>query len=141
MHRAELAAGCIVGVVILCFGLGTLLSRPSAFAFLGGVWPKVRGDSLYTAVGLIGANVVPHTFYLHSALLQGQHKLGSKAKELVVQENMRDTIGAFAIAMLANLAVLVVAASTFHNVGLVILTLQDAYALMEQVFSFFSFVT
>jgi hypothetical protein len=53
---------------------------------------------------------------------------------------MRDIIGAFGIALLANVAVLVVAASTFHNVGLVILTLQDAHALMEQVTFVFSFV-
>ena len=70
VHRAELVAGSVVGVVLLCFGLGTLLSRPPAAAVFGGLWPKVRGDSLYTAVGLLGANVVPHTFYLHSAILQ-----------------------------------------------------------------------
>lgn len=70
VHRAEVVAGSVVGVVLLCFGLGSLLSRPSATAVVGGVWPKVRGDSLYTAVGLLGANVVPHTFYLHSAILQ-----------------------------------------------------------------------
>lgn len=70
VHRAELVAGSVVGVVLVCFGLGTLLSRPSATAVFGGLWPKVRGDSLYTAVGLLGANVVPHTFYLHSAILQ-----------------------------------------------------------------------
>lgn len=51
----------------------------------------------------------------------------------MIQENMRDTIAAFGIALIANVAVLIVAASTFHNVGLVILTLQDAHALMEQV--------
>lgn len=70
VQRVELIAGSIVGVVLVCFGLGTLLSQPSATAIVGGMWPKVRGDSLYTAVGLLGANVVPHTFYLHSALLQ-----------------------------------------------------------------------
>jgi hypothetical protein len=65
-----LVAGSVVGFVLVCFGLGTLISPPSATAMLSGLWPKMRGDSLYTAVGLIGANVVPHTFYLHSALLQ-----------------------------------------------------------------------
>lgn len=100
-----MVAGTIVGVVLVCFGLGALLSGPTAPAIISGLWPKVRGDSLYIAVGLIGANVMPHTFYLHSALLQGQHKLSSKAKEIVVQENMRDTIGAFGVAMLANVAV------------------------------------
>lgn len=70
VQRVELIAGSIVGVVLVCFGLGTLLSQPSASAIVGGMWPKVRGDSLYTAVGLLGANVVPHTFYLHSALFQ-----------------------------------------------------------------------
>ncbi|KAG0574032.1 hypothetical protein KC19_VG229100 [Ceratodon purpureus] len=135
VHRVELVAGSVVGVVLVCFGLGTLLSRPSVTAVIGGLWPKVRGDSLYTAVGLLGANVVPHTFYLHSAILQRQHNLPGQSKDIVCQENMRDVIGAFGIALLANVAVLVVAASTFHNVGLVILNLQDAHALMEQILS------
>lgn len=52
-----------------------------------------------------------------------------------MQENIPDTIAAFGIALVANVVVLIVAASTFHNVGLVILTLQDAHALMEQVTS------
>ncbi|KAG0597001.1 hypothetical protein M758_UG303000 [Ceratodon purpureus] len=135
VHRAELVAGSVVGVVLVCFGLGTLLSRPSATAVIGGLWPKVRGDSLYTAVGLLGANVVPHTFYLHSAILQRQHNLPGQSKDIVCQNNMRDIIGAFGIALLANVAVLLVAASTFHNVGLVTSTLQDAHALMEQILS------
>lgn len=72
---------------------------------------------------------------------QKQHTLAGQSKDIVVQENMRDTIAAFGIALIANVAVLVVAASTFHNVGLVILTLQDAHALMEQVYLLVSFVT
>lgn len=56
--------------MLFCFGLDTLLSRPSLTTVVGGMWPKVRGDTLYTAVGLLGANVMPHTFYLHSALVQ-----------------------------------------------------------------------
>lgn len=72
--------------------------------------------------------------------IQRQHNLPGQSKDIVCQENMRDIIGAFGIALLANIAVLVVAASTFHNVGLVILTLQDAHALMEQVTFVLSFV-
>lgn len=78
MRRAELVAGSVVGFVLVCFGLDTLISRPSATAMLSGLWPKVRGESLYTVVGLIGANVVPHTFYLHSALLQVSIKLSAE---------------------------------------------------------------
>lgn len=73
-------------------------------------------------------------------LMQRQHNLSGQSKDIICQENMRDIIGAFGIALLANIAVLVVAASTFHNVGIVILTLQDAHALMEQVAFVLSFL-
>jgi len=48
--------------------LDALLSPPNAMVIAVGMRPKLRGDTLYTAMALLGANVMPHTFYLRSPL-------------------------------------------------------------------------
>lgn len=68
-----------------------------------------------------------------SGVQQRQQNVRVQSIDIVCQENLWDTARAFGIAMIANIAVLVVAATTFHNVGLVILNLQDANTLLEQV--------
>lgn len=68
-----------------------------------------------------------------SDVQQRQQNVRVQSIDIVCQENLWDTARAFGLAMIANIAVLVVAATTFHNVGLVILNLQDANTLLEQV--------
>jgi Mn2+/Fe2+ NRAMP family transporter len=58
---------------------------------------------------------------------------GSQSVETLCEKSMWDAIGAFGFALVANAVLLIVAATSFYNTGLVVLTLQDAHALMEQV--------
>jgi Mn2+/Fe2+ NRAMP family transporter len=64
----EFLTRIVVGVILVCFGLDALLSLPNAMVIAVGMRPKLRGDTLYTAMALLGANVMPHTFYLRSPL-------------------------------------------------------------------------
>ncbi|CAM6021210.1 unnamed protein product [Sphagnum balticum] len=136
LQSAEFLTRIVVGVILVCFGLDALLSPPNAMVIAVGMRPKLRGDTLYTAMALLGANVMPHTFYLHSPLAKRQITTdGSQSVETLCEKSMWDAIGAFGFALVANAVLLIVAATSFYNTGLVVLTLQDAHALMEQVFS------
>ncbi|CAK9254869.1 unnamed protein product [Sphagnum jensenii] len=136
LQSAEFLTRIVVGVILVCFGMDALLSPPNAMVIAVGMRPKLRGDTLYTVMALLGANVMPHTFYLRSPLAKRQITTdGSQSVETLCEKSMWDAIGAFGFALVANAVLLIVAATSFYNTGLVVLTLQDAHALMEQVFS------
>jgi ethylene-insensitive protein 2 len=58
---------------------------------------------------------------------------GGQSVEAQCEKSMWDAIGAFGLATVANVVLLIVSATSFYNAGLVVLTLQDAHALVEQV--------
>lgn len=62
---SEVLTACLVGLVFLCFLVDVVLSAPPLGSVVQGMWPRLERDSLYTAVSLLGANVMPHNFYLH----------------------------------------------------------------------------
>ncbi len=69
VQSAEFLTRTIVGVIVVCFVLDALLlSQPTAMTLAVGMWPTIRGETLYTAMALVGANAMPHTFYCHSPL-------------------------------------------------------------------------
>ncbi|KAH8975941.1 hypothetical protein BDL97_01G186800 [Sphagnum fallax] len=137
VQSAEFLTRTIIGVIVVCFVLDALLlSQPTAMTLAVGMWPTIRGETLYTAMALVGANAMPHTFYCHSPLAKRQITGGGQLSvETVCENSMRETIGAFGLALVANVALLIVTATNFYNAGLVVIRLQDAHALMEQVFS------
>ena len=70
--RFELAITALLGLIFIGFLYETLKIGPSAHAAAGGLVPHLAGtESLYLAVGIIGATVMPHAIYLHSALTSG----------------------------------------------------------------------
>ena len=72
-RRFELAITGLLGIIFLGFLYETLKIGPSASGSLQGLMPQPAGiGSLYLAVGIIGATVMPHVIYLHSALTQGR---------------------------------------------------------------------
>eukprot|EP00803_Ostreobium_quekettii_P002921 evm.model.scf_229.1 EVM.evm.TU.scf_229.1 scf_229:2594-9836(-) len=131
---SELLTIALVALVLLCFLVDVFLSAPPVNKVLGGLWPRIEPDSLYTAVSLLGANVMPHNFYLHSALVKGRPREG-RSVAAMCQYNFIDVTCALGAALLINLAVLVVSAATFHSAGIAVETLQDAHDLMEQLLS------
>jgi manganese transport protein len=81
------------------------------------------------AVGIIGATVMPHVVYLHSALTQG--RIGAKTVEErreLLRGGRIDVIVALSIAGAINLSMLVIAASLFHTRGMEVETIEAAHA-------------
>jgi manganese transport protein len=96
-----------------------VLARP-ALAELGrGFIPSFQGvDSVYLAVGIIGATVMPHVIYLHSALTQGRVPTRNDDEKLRLSRlNRVDVIASMGVAGLINMSMLAVAAATFYGKG------------------------
>ncbi len=119
-RRFELAISALLGIIFLGFLYETLRIGPSAHASLRGLLPGLHGaGSLYLAVGIIGATVMPHVIYLHSALTQKRILLrNDRERSRVLRFERLDVVIALGIAGLVNLAMLAVAAKLLHAHGL-----------------------
>ena len=120
-RRFELAITALLGLIFLGFLYETLKIGPSASAAVESFLPPKLGgaSALYLAVGIIGATVMPHAIYLHSALTQGRMPVRDDAERArVLRFERTDVIVALGLAGLINLSMLAVAAKLFHGSGL-----------------------
>jgi manganese transport protein len=119
-RRFELAITSLLGIIFLGLLYETLKIGPSAHDALRGLIPGLSGSSsVYLAVGIIGATVMPHVIYLHSALTQGRVKaVNDRERSRLLRFERVDVIVALGLAGLVNLAMLAIAAKLFHTPGL-----------------------
>jgi manganese transport protein len=130
-RRFELAITALLGIIFAGFLYETLRIGPSVHGSLHGLLPGLSGtSSLYLAVGIIGATVMPHAIYLHSALTSGRTPVrDGRERSRVLRFERLDVIIALGLAGLVNLAMLAVAAKLFHTPALSGLsTIQEAHA-------------
>ncbi len=122
----------LITLIGLCFIAELVLSRPEIGGILSGVVPRLQGGSLYVAIGIIGATVMPHNLYLHSALVQTREfEQSVGGKKQACRFNLVDSIVALNVALLVNAAILVLAASTFHARGVAVTELQQAHEMIS----------
>jgi manganese transport protein len=119
-RRFELAIAALLGIVLVGFLYEALRIGPSVHDSLRGLLPGLSGtSSLYLAVGIIGATVMPHVIYLHSALTNGRIRTrNDHERRRVLRFERLDVIVALGLAGLINLAMLAVAAKLFHTPAL-----------------------
>jgi manganese transport protein len=130
-RRFELAITALLGIIFAGFLYETLRIGPSVHGSLNGLLPGLHGaTSLYLAVGIIGATVMPHVIYLHSALTSGRVPCrDDRERSRVLRFERMDVIIALGLAGVINMAMLAVAAKLFHTPALSGLsTIQDAHA-------------
>lgn len=117
----ELVVAGLVGVIVLAFAFEVFLAQPSIPAVVQGLLtPQFAGpESVLLAAGILGATVMPHVIYLHSALTQGRI-VGRSPQErrIILRFETIDVVLAMSIAGLINMAMLITAASVFHDQGL-----------------------
>ena len=133
-RRFELAIGGMLAVILLGFLYDTFRIGGDAGDVLGGFVPGFAGsESLLFATGILGATVMPHVIYLHSALTQDRVKVQTDDdKRRVLRYQRIDVAIAMTLAGLANMAMLIIAASLFHEGGATgVDTLEEAYAGFE----------
>jgi manganese transport protein len=119
VRRFELAITALLGVIFLGFLYETLRIGPSVHGTLSGLVPHLGGgEALYVAVGIIGATVMPHAIYLHSALTKNRMPLrDDRERARVLRFERLDIVIALSCAGLVNMAMLAVAAKLFHFSG------------------------
>ena len=116
----ELAITALLGIIFLGFLYENVKVGPSAHDSLQSFLPPRLGstEALYLAVGIIGATVMPHAIYLHSALTKGRMPVHNDAeRSRVLRFERTDVIIALGLAGLINLTMLAVAAKLFHATG------------------------
>jgi manganese transport protein len=129
-RRFEIAITALLGLIFLGFLYETFKIGPSSTETLKGLVPHLSGtESLYLAVGIIGATVMPHAIYLHSALTNRRVPArNDDERRRILRFERIDVIIALGLAGLINLSMLVVAAELFHVRGLNIDTIQGAHS-------------
>ena len=121
MRAIEAVVLLLVATISVCYFIEIFIlpaTRP-AFGEMGAALmsPGFRQDGmLYVAIGIIGATVMPHNLYLHSALVQSRRFQQDEASvRRAIQFNTIDSTVALAIAFLVNASILVLAATVFYG--------------------------
>ena len=129
-RRFELAIIGFLAVILLGFLYDTLRIGFDAGDAAKGFVPHFDGsDSILLATGILGATVMPHVIYLHSALTQNRvHAADDTERRLLLRFNRIDVSLAMGLAGLINMSMLVIAASLFFGNGPEIDTIEKAHA-------------
>ena len=119
-RRLEAVIAAFIGVIVVAFAAQVVLAEPSPQGIARGFVPGFEGtESVLLAVGILGATVMPHVIYLHSALTQ--HRIvgaSEEQKRRIFRFELVDVVIAMSIAGLVNMSMLVTAAAVFHENGL-----------------------
>jgi manganese transport protein len=139
----ELITLGLIAVIAGSFVVEIVLARPDWGAVIRGFMPGLDtsskenfSGSIYIAIGMLGATVMPHNLYLHSALVQTRSFAPTQAgKQLACRYNLFDSLLALNGAFFVNAAILVLAVTSFHGRPETSdeLTLQDAHHLLGNV--------
>ncbi|HET9254029.1 MAG TPA: Nramp family divalent metal transporter [Pseudonocardiaceae bacterium] len=118
-RRFELAITGLLGIVFLGFAYDLMMVGADPPRIASGLIPGFAGqDSVLLAAGIIGATVMPHVVYLHSALTKSRVCCRDDAERREVLRFQRlDVLIGLGIAGLTNMAMLFIAASLFHRTG------------------------
>ncbi|MHB1243304.1 MAG: Nramp family divalent metal transporter [Gaiellaceae bacterium] len=135
-RRYEAAIAGLVGMILAGFAFQVVLADPEPAEVLSGFTPGFAGTgSVLIAVGIIGATVMPHVVYLHSALTQGRIVAADeRARRQIYRFERIDVVIAMSIAGFVNMSMLVTAAAVFNARGLTgISDLDDVFAGLGRV--------
>lgn len=134
IRKMELFIISLVAIIGMAFVAQMFFAQPELAAVAGGLIPTAMDETaLYIAIGIIGATVMPHNLYLHSALVQTR-KIERTEPEIkrAIRFNVLDSTIALNAAFFVNAAILVLAASTFYKAGLYeVSDIMDAHKLLE----------
>jgi len=121
----------LIATMAICFAFEIFLARPDIHEMAVGLIPQLNASSLYVAVGIFGATVMPHNLYLHSALVQTR-RIGDTVaeKRTACRFNLFDSALALNGALFVNAAILVMAAAVFFKNNVVVVQIEQAHQLL-----------
>jgi manganese transport protein len=132
----EIAIAALLAIILFGFLYETFVAEAVNSDVLGGFVPHFEGtDSILLATGILGATVMPHVIYLHSALTQDRIRPRDNAeKQKLLRFQRGDVFIAMGIAGLVNMSMLIVAATLFHGSALAgVDTIEGAHAGFKEV--------
>ena len=126
-RQLEAVIAVFVGVIVIAFAFELLAVTPDPGNMAGDLFsPDFNGEALLLAVGIVGATVMPHVIYLHSALTQSRVRGRTEAELKRIQRFERiDVLMAMTIAGLVNLSMLAIFAARFYGTDAE--SIEDAY--------------
>ncbi len=124
----------LIAVIAVCFSVEIAMAHPNWAHVTAGLLPRIDNRSLYTAVAMLGATVMPHNLYLHSALVQTR-RIGKGETEMrrACKYNLIDCVVALNGAMFVNGAILILAAAVFFVKHEDVDEISKAYLLLTPV--------
>jgi manganese transport protein len=126
----------LIAIVVVCFGLELFFSQPAIAPLMAGFLPAkelfTNQEMMFIAVGILGATVMPHNLYLHSAVVQTRaHEISKKGKREAIKFATLDSSIALTIALFVNASILILAAAAFFTSGHQdVAEIGDAYKLL-----------
>jgi len=136
MRKMELFIISLVAIVSISFLVEIVMVKPYFPEVVTGLVPTIPNDTaLYIAIGIIGATVMPHNLYLHSALVQTRKIRSDDAgKKKAIRMNVIDSTIALNLAFFVNAAILILAATAFHKTGQThVAQIEEAHHLLENL--------
>jgi manganese transport protein len=140
IKTVEALVTALIATIMACFSIIIIIAQPSWTEVIKGFVPSriilQDPDMLYLAIGILGATVMPHNLYLHSALLAKDSTVHHDAKKESIFYCGLDSCIALTFAFFVNAAILIVAATVFYEHGFHnIVEIQDAYHLLTPLLS------
>ncbi len=133
MRKMELFIIGLVAIITISFIIEIIIAKPHPGEIITGFVPHLENDkALYIAIGIIGATVMPHNLYLHSALVQTRKiEKSETGMRQAIRFNLIDSAVALNIAFLVNAAILILAAAVFFKSGNSgVAAIKDAHELL-----------
>jgi len=127
----------ILGLILViggAFAVQMFLAKPELGGIVAGFVPSIpNSEALFIAIGIIGATVMPHNLYLHSALVQSRKVTRTfEGIKKAIKYNIIDSAIALNLALFVNAAILILAAAVFYKNGYNgVSEIQDAHRLLE----------
>ena len=134
IRKMEAFIVSLVAIIGLSFLAEILMAKPLVGEVIKGFIPSIPNDeALYIAIGIIGATVMPHNLYLHSALVQTRKiKRDNEGIKRMLKLNFIDSAIALNLAFFVNAFILILAATVFFKTGLTeVAEIKEAHRLLE----------
>jgi manganese transport protein len=132
-HRLESMIIGSLGIIGLCYIIEIALVKPD-WAVLAPsiVVPKVNGDSIYVAMAILGAVVMPHNIFLHSNVIHSRKwGISEQEKKALLRYEKVDTLSAMLSGWVINSAMIIVAAAVFARHHVVVSSIEQASATLK----------
>ncbi len=132
-HRIETIIVGFLGIITLCYLVELLIVKPDwSAAFSGLLVPEVDNKSIYTALAILGAVVMPHNIFLHSNVIHSREwGISEKEKRELLRYEKIDTLSAMTLGWVVNASMIIVAAAVFYNNHIPVNSIEQASSTLK----------